>query len=380
MSESIDTEVLGDPGAIRSIAITFRDSVGPAVSSVGDSLVHARRDAGDTWSSDAGDAFHARVSEQITPVDELGGYMGDAAGTLDHLAGELEQCQNLMEGICRDAARAGLTVDGFVIQNPGPALPRPGPLPAEADAATAEAHRLQAEACVAQDAKLDAYTRAAHESAEVRTREQNAARSMGETVDRKQRLRLVFSGAEIGAVGGAVGQMEVRGLLHRRKVNKMLEKSRELGKRRAQTTSFEARQAISRERSELHTQAMHHRNAQWALYRDAPKVRAIGGGAFAAAGFVYDVAVLDRPWHEAAVSGGAGLGASIAAGALVGSVVPIPLVGTALGAGFGAAAGIFTSGMVDDLFETDGASVSDAVDAGRSTLADAGKSVWNTFF
>ena len=92
-------------------------------------------------------------------------------------------------------------------------------------------------------------------------------------------------------------------------------------------------------------------------------------GPLAVAGIAYDIAVLDRPWHEAAVSGGVGLGASIAAGAAFGTLIPLPIVGTALGAGVGAAAGIYASGVVDDLFDGGGMG---AFRAGLDTLGHTG--------
>lgn len=105
----------------------------------------------------------------------------------------------------------------------------------------------------------------------------------------------------------------------------------------------------------------------------------------------YDVAVLDKPWHQAVVSGGAGFGASVAAGAatgaLIGSIVPVPLVGTVFGAAVGTGIGIWTSGAVDSLFEDSDRSFASAYDAGRDALGDTwqsasntGKFVWNALF
>ena len=385
MSDSIDTEVPGDPGTIRALALALRGSIAPTITSVADSLVAARREAGDTWSSPAGEAFTSRVSEQIEPVDQLAGYLSDAASELDNLAGELEQCQNLMEGICRDAVSAGLSVEGFVIHHPGPPLPSPGPLPPDADTATAETHHRQTEAANSQNAKLDAYTEAANESSEVRAKENSAARSMGETVGRKQQLKLAFVGAGFG-VDVATGLAPGRSTKHLDESKRLLEQSKRVGARLAGVTDFDKRRAMFEEGRKLRAESLRALADKPSSVTPKNVLRGVGG-AIAVGGIAYDIAALDKPWHQAVVSGGAGFGASIAAGALVGTAIPIPIVGTVVGAGTGAVVGIFTSGMVDDLFESENTTVQDAFGAGASAVTDvgtatvnAGKSVWNALF
>jgi hypothetical protein len=64
----------------------------------------------------------------------------------------------------------------------------------------------------------------------------------------------------------------------------------------------------------------------------------------------------------------------MATGAVVGSFVPIPGVGTAAGAVIGAGVGIFTSGAIDSLFEN-GPDVGAAAEAGWDAVADTGEAI-----
>ena len=375
MTHSIDTEVRGQPGELRDSAEKLRGYVTPVVATLGDTLVAARRGAEDTWSSPAGEAFNTRMSDLIDPVDQLETYLGEAASGLDLLAGELEQSQRSMEAIRSDAAAAGLAVNGFVIEDPGPPLRDPGPVPTDADTHAAAAHADQTAAYNTQRARLDAYTAAASEAAEVRSKEAHAARSWSEIVAKKQKLRLAFTGADFAVTGGAAGAIEGRGHFHRQRAKRLIDQSRALGQVRAPLPRFDSRQELSQKRYDLHRRAYDHQQQYRAANKLGPKVALRGSSALAALGAGYDVVVLDRPWHEAAISGGASFGASVAAGALVGSMIPVPIVGTVAGAGVGAVAGIFASGSVDRMLEGGGPAA--AFDAGIAAVGDAGSSTWN---
>jgi len=110
------------------------------------------------------------------------------------------------------------------------------------------------------------------------------------------------------------------------------------------------------------------------------------GGAITLAGIAYDIHN-GKPVDQAIVSGGVGFGASVAAGAVIGSVIPVPVVGTAVGALGGAVVGIFASGAVDSLYKNGIGDVGDAVKDGVSAVGDvagAGKNVisdaWHSLF
>ena len=65
-------------------------------------------------------------------------------------------------------------------------------------------------------------------------------------------------------------------------------------------------------------------------------------GGLALAGIGYDIATGKEP-VQAVAAGAGGFAASVAAGALIGSFIPVPGVGTAVGALGGAVVGTFTS-------------------------------------
>lgn len=379
MSDSIDTEVEGEPGQIREVALGLRNSTTPAIEAVGDTLVDARRESGDTWNSPAGEAFHSHTSSLIDPVDGLESYLRDAANGLELLAGELENSQSLMESIRTDAANAGLSVNGLVIENPGAPLPSPGPLPVDADTTAVALHRDQVSAHNVQNARISAFTSAAAEASEVRAKETAAARSWGETVSRKHQLKLAFTGADFG-VSVAKGLADERGAKHKKASQSLMARSTKLSELRASVTDFDKRRAMFTEGRKLHGEAARHQ-AGWRSANKSGQKFGRAGGVLAVGGVAYDIAVLDKPWTQAAVSGGAGFAASVGtaalAGAVIGSAFPVPLVGTVAGAGLGVAAGIYTSGAVDSLFEDADRSVAGAFEAGHSALVDTGVAAWN---
>jgi hypothetical protein len=98
------------------------------------------------------------------------------------------------------------------------------------------------------------------------------------------------------------------------------------------------------------------------------------GGALAVAGVAYDIAN-GKPVGQAVVSGAVGFGASVAAGALVGSAIPVPVVGTAVGALVGAGVGLFASGAVDSLYQNGIGAVGGAIEDGTKAVADTGKAI-----
>jgi hypothetical protein len=97
------------------------------------------------------------------------------------------------------------------------------------------------------------------------------------------------------------------------------------------------------------------------------------GGAMALAGIGYDIATGKDP-VQAVAAGGGGFLASVAMGAAVGTLIPVPGVGTAVGAIVGAGVGVFTSGFIDCMFE-DGPDVVAAAGRGAESVADTGKAI-----
>lgn len=373
MTEAIDTEVKGNPDGVRALAADLRNAAAPVVDTVADTLVDARRGAEDTWLSPAGDAFHSIVSDAILPVDGLANFLRQAAGGLDLLAGEVEQAQSQMTDVRIEAAGAGLTVSGFAIEHPGPPAPAPGTLAADAHSSVVEEHRERTQVYEAQNRRIDAFTRAAGDAAEIRTKETNAASAWSDLVGDKQNRKLGFTAVGFG-LDVVAGEATLRGKKHRARATELSGMAKGLNSARPGLATLDERLALSRVNRAIIGEAADAQKA-WRSSTQLGQTMARANGVLAVGGIAYDIAVRDRPWHEAAISGGASFGASVAAGALVGSAIPIPVVGTVAGATVGAAFGIFTSGAVDNLLE--GGGVAESLVAGWDTTEAAGETVFN---
>ena len=372
MSTSINTEVKGEPTEVRALASDLRRSAEPVLSRAADSLVCARRDAEDAWRSPAGEAFSSIVHQTILPTDGLAEFLRHAADGLDLLAGEVEEAQRQMEEVRLEAAGAGLTVTGQLIEHPGPPALDPGPLPADADSSAIAEHDRLTEAYDAQNRKIDAFTRAAGHVSEIRSKEANAASAWSNLVGDKQNRTLGFTAVGFG-LDTAQGEAKLRGRKHLARAHELSGLAKTMRSARPSLTNLDERLALSRATRAIIGDAADAQKA-WRSSTRLGQTMGRAGGALAVGGIAYDIPVLDRPWHQAVISGGAGFGASVAAGALVGTAFPVPVVGTAIGAAAGAAAGIYASGVVDDLFDGGGRG---AFKAGLDTLKHDGDLLGN---
>lgn len=122
------------------------------------------------------------------------------------------------------------------------------------------------------------------------------------------------------------------------------------------------------------------------VQRNAAKWGLRAGGALAVGGIAYDIAH-GKPAAQAIASGGVGFGASVAAGAAIGTLVPVPVVGTAVGAVGGAAVGVFASGAADSLWQNGIGDVGGAIEDGAEAVGHAGaglggaaEDAWNAIF
>lgn len=385
MTDPIDTEIKGEPAEVRALATDLRLRAAPTVGTVADTLVDARRGAEDTWRSPAGDAFHSTVSDAILPIDGLATFLRQAADGLDLLAGEVEGAQRQMTEVRIEAAGAGLTVRDFAIEHPGPPAPAPGQLAADADSVAIEEHRELTKAYDAQNRKLDAFTRAAGHASEIRTKETNAASAWSDLVGDKQNRKLGLTAVGFG-VDMTRGEANLRGKTHRARATELSGMAKALNSARPGLATLDERLSLSRATRTIIGEAADAQTA-WRSSTQLGQTMARARGVLAVGGVAYDIAVLDKPWHQAVVTGGASFGASVAAGALVGTAIPVPVVGTALGAATGAIVGIYASGAVDSLFDETGDGISGAAGAGWNAVADTGAvavdavaSTWKALF
>lgn len=311
-----------------------------------------------------------------------------------------------MTGIRSDAAAAGLTVDGHVIQEPGLAPPAAGPAPT-GDAATPAALAAHDQSVAAGESyarKVKAYEKAVAEAENVRT-EWTAAVEQLNQQSNSVAAQAWFSVTDIASATAAASVAHAqRSILLGHSKTLLADANQAMRHVGAMHDSYTG---VVTDRTGMYQNLDRAKSATRAAATaadDAMKASRLGdrfalkaGGALAVAGVAYEISQGKDP-VQASVSGAAAFGASVGAGALVGSAIPVPVAGTVAGALVGAGVGVFTSGMVDSLFENgaddiggairDGAdAVIDVSEAIRGGAVDAGSAVaggvkdaWNAVF
>jgi len=350
----------------------------------------SRNTASAGWDGTAGQAFSAKMTGGADKADGLTFAASSAAQTLADYAAELQRAHNDMQAVRVAAATTGLTVNGEVIEEPGPAPAMPGP-PPTGDAVTPASVGAYNDAATAVNryaALVDAYNAAARDAESVRACSHAAAGQLNAAWT-DVRYKPLFVASDL--VNGAV----VANLV---KVNaSMMSKQAKFLADNATKYAELARTAPAGASARLIyadvDTALAMRNASADAASKAAQVESKGvhvglkdGGAIAFAGIAYDIHN-GKPVDQAIVSGGVGFGASVAAGAVIGSFIPVPVVGTAVGALGGAVVGIFASGAVDSLYKNGIGDVGDAAKDGVSAVgdvADAGKNLvsdaWHSLF
>ncbi|MGV9799100.1 WXG100 family type VII secretion target [Mycobacterium sp. NPDC003449] len=348
---SIDTKVEGNPAAVRSTAEWLRSTLATKISSTVDQIHSARTTATGDWQGDAGDAFVARMTNGATKADGLDAAAVDGARAIDDFAADLQRAQSEMQSVRDKAASAGLTVDGFIIQDPAP---------------------------VTQE-KINAYATALDGATAAREIEKFAADTLKNAwADISSKWFFVVADLINGAAGALVA-VHVSTLLEHSKF--MADESAKfLDLAKSAPPGTPAAQ-IYRDFDQSRVFANTADDAAKAAASAEAKAGPIGlkvGGALAVGGIAYDIAN-GKDVDQAIVSGGAGFGASVLAGTLtgaaIGSAIPVPGVGTAAGAVVGAAVGIFTSGAVDSLYQNGIGSVGQAISDGAAAVSNTGKAI-----
>lgn len=373
---AIDTEIEGSPGSIEAAADWLRSTLGKAVSSSADKLASARSTAAADWDGEAGEAFVARAGSAVSKVDVLESSATSVASRLETYASRLRSFQGRMADIRAKARAAGLSVTAFVIADPGAGPANPGEPPAgPISPAAADAYDASVAAWNAHQDKIRAYNAAATAAGEVRTELAAQTVALQDEYTGLEGPDWVLNAADI-AGGLAGGVMEFNSSALRGTSDYLARQAQDyLARIRANPGAFTNADLnywddVARNADDVA------RNAD-DLARTSKSFPLKLGGALAVAGIGLDIASGEDP-VQAAASGGGGFLASVAAGAgtgaVVGSFVPIPGVGTAAGAIVGAGVGIFTSGAIDSLFEN-GPDVGAAFDSGLDALADTGEAI-----
>lgn len=405
---SVDTEIQGSPGSIEGAADWLRDRLAVAVGRAADRANDARRSASGSWRSEAGDEFVGVMARARGRIDDLETAVRDMAGDLDTFAGKLRRCQDMMGDVRTTARGAGLTVAGFVVQDPGPGPVRP-PDDFVGTQTEVDAHNRRVAAYDAHQQLVAAYNAAATEAARIDRVYATACRELQDSYTVGQHAAWLLTTGDIlgdvaaGAIGVSIASRQSG--LHARAQSLVDEASRMVDDLQAHPERYLKRkwfffQTLDHARLEADRLAIAGKldEAEDLLSQsrhldDSRALRYLGRGGkiLGPLGFglgVYNDYQEGESVTQIAVSQGAstalGVGAGIGASALTGAAAGaafgsvVPGVGTAVGAVVGTAVGagvaIFADGAIDSLFEN-GPDVGAAFDAGVDALEDTGDAI-----
>jgi hypothetical protein len=401
---SVDTEIEGQPGSVESAGGWLRDRLVPKVGEAADRMNDARRNADASWQSRAGDEFSTRMSKGRDRVEDLEKAATKMAGDLDDFAVKLRRCQDQMRDIRSAASGAGLSVSGFLIQDPGPGPARPpdhfvgtGPEVAE--------HNRKVAAYDAHQDLIRAYNHASSEAARIDRQYAAACRELQDEYTVGQHASWLVNVADIlgdgvaGAIGASIGLR--RSKLHGGAEALLDDAKRAVADLQAHPERYVKRKwlffkTLDEARLEADRLAIQGKldEAEDLIRRSQalddlrlPKYLGRAGKVLGPLGFglgVYNDYQEGESTTQIAVSQGvstaAGVGAAALTGAGVGAAVGsvIPVAGTAVGAVVGTVVGagvaIFADGAIDSLFEN-GPDVGKAFDEGLDALADTGDAI-----
>lgn len=341
----VDTYIEGNPDAVRSAAEWLRSTLAQKVSQTVEQIHSARTTASGEWNGDAGSAFVARMTAGATKAEGLETAILDSAHAIDAFAAELQRAQSEMQSVRDNAQSAGLVVSEFTIHDP-----------------------------TTQEQITDYVV--AHNAAEAARHIEKLAADTVKNVwaDISNKWFFVVGDLINGAAGSLLAAHSSTLLRHSKFLADESAKFLDLAKSAPPGTpaasvyrDFDASRALASSADDAAKAAA------------AAEARAGGlglklGGALAVGGVVYDI-TQGKDVDQAIVSGGVGFGASVLAGAAIGSLIPVPVVGTAVGAVGGAVVGVFTSGAVDSMYQNGVGSIGEAISDGASAVGNTGKAI-----
>ncbi len=345
----------------------------------GDAFADARRNADGEWRGAAGSAFVGAMGRAVTESDQVGSAVTGVADTLEGYAASLQGCQDRMTTARATAAAGGLAVHGFIVENPGAGPANPGPPPDAASQGQVDAYNAQVQAWNDHQAKITAYNECLAVVEEIRTDIERA----WERVSAQDRVlggpEFAFTLSDIaGGLGGALvdvhtsalrGSAAYFGNLSAQYLGR-LEQLAQNGRLPVSAAQYYDDLASYRAMAAGSADDLSRAARLANVGRFAPVAF---GGALAGVGIWYDMEHGDEGAGQAVASNLGGFGASVATGAVVGTMIGGP-VGTVAGTIVGAGVGVFTSGMIDGLWENDG-DVGDAFLAGVDSVVDTGEAI-----
>jgi hypothetical protein len=374
---SLDTEITGEPASIRSASTWLRDTLAPALDGSIDALNDARKTAASDWQGATGSAFAGAMSRGVSEVDPIHAGVQRVAGCFDDFAGSLQSCQGRMESIRGAARAAGLTVAGFVIQDPGAGPAHPGEPPEFTSQGQLDSWNRVVAAYNEHQEKIRAYNQLAQRVEEVWNDIERAWERVSSTDRALDAASWTFSLSDVaGGLGGALRELDVS-ILRKDALHFKGMSDSYLARLRA-TSSVPPNGAAQFYDDLDHWKGVGQGaddtlSAASRAARVAKVAPIAAGGLLALGGTYYDYQYGGESIEQAAASNLGGFAASVGTGALIGTAIGGP-VGTAVGAVVGAGVGVFTSGMIDGLWENNG-DVSDAFMSGVDTVVDTGEAL-----
>jgi uncharacterized protein YukE len=343
------------------------------VSANADALVSVRSSASSDWDGSAGQAFSGAMGAAAGKADDLHAAVKDVADGIKTFGDNLRSVQNQMADIRRTASAAGLTVNGLVIESPGDGPTRPGPAPDGPDVTTAAVDHYNGAVATfnAHQALIKAYNHALAAARQVIADYRGDCDALSNKYRGLSGANWVLTASSV--VGGLVGAtMEFnasalrgtatyfRGLGAQQLDHALKANPSSVTKTQWYKDLDDAKKAVA-SADDLTKSAD-------GLTKGSKSLPLKLGGALAIAGIGYDIYEGKEP-VQAVAAGAGGFLAAVGAGAAIGTLIPIPGVGTAVGAIVGAGVGIFTSGAIDSLFEN-GPDVGAAFGAGVDAIGD----------
>ncbi|GAB2980393.1 hypothetical protein [Nocardioides montaniterrae] len=397
---SVDTEIQGSPADIEGASDFLRHHLAPKLDQSVDDFNNARQDADASWDSAAGREFSGLMKRARGKASDLHSATTSMAGDLDTFAAALRRCQHEMANVRTTATKAGLTVSGFLVQDPGPSLPRPAQrFTGTADQvdqynadvtaynaqqklvnayvhASVEASRIDHEYAAACRALQDQYTLGAHASwivtlGDILGKAGEAA--IGVNIGLKQSALHKTAQGLLGEVKSAIDDLNAhpeRYVKRKWGFLKTLDEDKLNADRLALEGKLNKASQLLDEAGELHGPK---------IPKIVGKFGKVLGPLGLGIGIYNDYEDGESPAQIATSQGVsflAGMGAGAAVGAGVGSVVPVAgtAVGAVAGAIVGAGVSIFSDGVIDSMFEN-GPDVGAALDEGVGALEDTGGAI-----
>jgi hypothetical protein len=133
----LDTEITGEVGNVRAVAQWLRGDLVGGFDDLGSQVATQRTAAAGDWQGEASTAFSGRAQTLVEASDDGAATTGAVATLVDDLAEDMRGAKDSMADVRSTARAGGLSVDGFLVRNPGQGPPSAGMSPAP-DATPAE--------------------------------------------------------------------------------------------------------------------------------------------------------------------------------------------------------------------------------------------------